>query len=805
MSDTGGSCGSCSCSCKKICMLLLLLAVHVASISTLSVTDLIKSNEPGINERMMLCSSLRRLHRKDVSRRALGGPPRLPDQIIGKPTLPYAYQFGLPREYSLVEYDLTGEGGDVLGVKEISVIDLTREVIDLTRDREVIDVDKSEVENEQQETADKEATRQQQAGQEAAADLFASSKAQSEAAATKTNEADVRAVKEVEEAERATSTERDPRKRRLIADDDDSGEDDEIAFPTSSFIPDPNERVEALRSLLASFRKAKYSEAAATKTKDAEVLAEEEVVEKAERTPTERMEAPIFASSKAQSEAAATKTNEAKVRAEEEAEEAESAAVLGSFRADTFHLRETVVFSYDQSSLFTALTLGLSTLPRTPLGKLMSADDVFEAFNAFEHFIDLVLANGGTKVNDTMTVADCITKALPKLGRRSHGNKRQKPSQKEVVQAYVYMLREGLRVPGELEILLFAVCCKTRVALYEEEGTRVRPWLVFAAKQSKASPGDAIHIAHGNGARYNLLLEVGYHNGYPLSIVKTVGFELNADSRAELWVKKSSEMQQELQDRIDSVSSSLGPLQHCIDNPQAMTECQASSAAAALRRFMERLKKLPLELEAPSTLPSVKPNEQSPRDAIEEIPSLLNRLVTALTGASVEAFSLDATIGLTKACEEVAAALGVLFESGSELSTEGSDLFSAAELKLALALLPEDDVLKCRDTIVALLKHEHGWVFATPVDPVELGLDDYFKIIEVPMDLGTIKTKLDTGGYNSSEEFESDVRLTFENATTYNSEGTVVHDMARELKKYFEDDLKKHPTHQRLVFKLGTK
>jgi hypothetical protein len=782
MSDTGGSCGSCSCSCKKICMLLLLLAVHVASISTLSVTDLIKSNEPGINERMMLCSSLRRLHRKDVSRRALGGPPRLPDQIIGKPTLPYAYQFGLPREYSLVEYDLTGEGGDVLGVKEISVIDLTREVIDLTRDREVIDVDKSEVENEQQETADKEATRQQQAGQEAAADLFASSKAQSEAAATKTNEADVRAVKEVEEAERL-----------------DGCELGWLDGATST------ERVEALRSLLASFRKAKYSEAAATKTKDAEVLAEEEVVEKAERTPTERMEAPIFASSKAQSEAAATKTNEAKVRAEEEAEEAESAAVLGSFRADTFHLRETVVFSYDQSSLFTALTLGLSTLPRTPLGKLMSADDVFEAFNAFEHFIDLVLANGGTKVNDTMTVADCITKALPKLGRRSHGNKRQKPSQKEVVQAYVYMLREGLRVPGELEILLFAVCCKTRVALYEEEGTRVRPWLVFAAKQSKASPGDAIHIAHGNGARYNLLLEVGYHNGYPLSTVKTVGFELNADSRAELWVKKSSEMQQELQDRIDSVSSSLGPLQHCIDNPQAMTECQASSAAAALRRFMERLKKLPLELEAPSTLPSVKPNEQSPRDAIEEIPSLLNRLVTALTGASVEAFSLDATIGLTKACEEVAAALGVLFESGSELSTEGSDLFSAAELKLALALLPEDDVLKCRDTIVALLKHEHGWVFATPVDPVELGLDDYFKIIEVPMDLGTIKTKLDTGGYNSSEEFESDVRLTFENATTYNSEGTVVHDMARELKKYFEDDLKKHPTHQRLVFKLGTK
>jgi hypothetical protein len=29
------------------------------------------------------------------------------------------------------------------------------------------------------------------------------------------------------------------RKRRLIADDDDSGEDDGIAFPVSSFVPDP--------------------------------------------------------------------------------------------------------------------------------------------------------------------------------------------------------------------------------------------------------------------------------------------------------------------------------------------------------------------------------------------------------------------------------------------------------------------------------------------------------------------------------------------------------------------------------------
>lgn len=40
------------------------------------------------------------------------------------------------------------------------------------------------------------------------------------------------------------------------------------------------------------------------------------------------------------------------------------------------------------------------------------------------------------------------------------------------------------------------------------------------------------------------------------------------------------------------------------------------------------------------------------------------------------------------------------------------------------------------------MKHKHGWVFNTPVDTVALGLHDYFEIIKNPMDLGTVKAKL---------------------------------------------------------------
>lgn len=112
-------------------------------------------------------------------------------------------------------------------------------------------------------------------------------------------------------------------------------------------------------------------------------------------------------------------------------------------------------------------------------------------------------------------------------------------------------------------------------------------------------------------------------------------------------------------------------------------------------------------------------------------------------------------------------------------------------LKKFAKLAPNELKNKCLEVLKGLQTHEHGWVFATPVNPVELGLDDYFDIIKKPMDLGTIQKKLDGGSYHSFDDFRSDVRLTFENAMKYNEERTVVHEMAKELKKKFEVDFKK--------------
>jgi E1A/CREB-binding protein len=112
-------------------------------------------------------------------------------------------------------------------------------------------------------------------------------------------------------------------------------------------------------------------------------------------------------------------------------------------------------------------------------------------------------------------------------------------------------------------------------------------------------------------------------------------------------------------------------------------------------------------------------------------------------------------------------------------------------LNRAAQLPPAKLKLKCSEVLKGLQTHQHGWVFNSPVDPVELGLPDYYEVIKKPMDLGTIHKKIDNGAYHAISDFRADTNLTFDNAMTYNEEGTVVYDMAKELKVKLEADYEK--------------
>ena len=90
---------------------------------------------------------------------------------------------------------------------------------------------------------------------------------------------------------------------------------------------------------------------------------------------------------------------------------------------------------------------------------------------------------------------------------------------------------------------------------------------------------------------------------------------------------------------------------------------------------------------------------------------------------------------------------------------------------------------KYRDVLRGLQTHEYSWVFATAINPVALGHEDYFDIIKNPMNLGTIQKKLDSGAYHVIHNLYSGVRLTFENAMRSNKEQTVVHEWRKSSRK----------------------
>lgn len=100
---------------------------------------------------------------------------------------------------------------------------------------------------------------------------------------------------------------------------------------------------------------------------------------------------------------------------------------------------------------------------------------------------------------------------------------------------------------------------------------------------------------------------------------------------------------------------------------------------------------------------------------------------------------------------------------------------------------PNQVLKSCSAVLERLMKHKHAWVFNKPVDAVALGLHDYFEIIKNPMDLGTVKDRLAQNWYKSPMEFAEDVRLTFQNAMTYNPKGQDVYVMAEQLAKTFEE------------------
>ncbi|XP_057193344.1 bromodomain testis-specific protein isoform X2 [Triplophysa rosa] len=91
----------------------------------------------------------------------------------------------------------------------------------------------------------------------------------------------------------------------------------------------------------------------------------------------------------------------------------------------------------------------------------------------------------------------------------------------------------------------------------------------------------------------------------------------------------------------------------------------------------------------------------------------------------------------------------------------------------------------------------YAWAFYKPVDAEALGLHDYREIIHQPMDMSTIKKKLDTREYTDALQFAADMRLMFSNCYKYNPPAHEVVAMARKLQDVFESRFSKIPDEPR--------
>ncbi|XP_024373200.1 uncharacterized protein [Physcomitrium patens] len=86
-----------------------------------------------------------------------------------------------------------------------------------------------------------------------------------------------------------------------------------------------------------------------------------------------------------------------------------------------------------------------------------------------------------------------------------------------------------------------------------------------------------------------------------------------------------------------------------------------------------------------------------------------------------------------------------------------------------------------------IMKMKEAGPFNKPVDPVKLGIPDYFEVVKRPMDLGTIRDRLEKGEvYNTVDDVFEDVALVWSNCRTYNDDGDPIMEFLKNLESTFQ-------------------
>ncbi|KAI0932453.1 hypothetical protein AcW2_001080 [Taiwanofungus camphoratus] len=127
--------------------------------------------------------------------------------------------------------------------------------------------------------------------------------------------------------------------------------------------------------------------------------------------------------------------------------------------------------------------------------------------------------------------------------------------------------------------------------------------------------------------------------------------------------------------------------------------------------------------------------------------------------------------------------------------------YSDAPKKTRKAKVPKNetfaDQFKFCEKVLKDLHRKHHYniahPFYEPVDWLKLDIPHYPKIIKKPMDLSTIRRKLQDGEYATPDKFRDDFKLMIRNSLTFNPPKNPVHEAGKEFDRLFDEKWKNLP------------
>ncbi|KAF8781844.1 Bromodomain adjacent to zinc finger domain like protein [Argiope bruennichi] len=123
-------------------------------------------------------------------------------------------------------------------------------------------------------------------------------------------------------------------------------------------------------------------------------------------------------------------------------------------------------------------------------------------------------------------------------------------------------------------------------------------------------------------------------------------------------------------------------------------------------------------------------------------------------------------------------------ESTSTSKSKSSEKKKKEEKKKEPEPVGNVDLAPCSTILEEMQKHEDAWPFLTPVNTKQF--PTYRKVIKKPMDMQTMKNKLEAGQYKCREDFANDARLIFDNCETFNEDESPVGQAGHSMRAFFE-------------------